>query len=82
MRLASNKTNWDKEIEISVSVRELQIIRDCVAGTSYKILHDGHKFDFDNEPPYNDDNVMNLYNETETILKEQGGKTNNDIIRN
>lgn len=74
MRLTNDKTNWDKEIKITVSVRELQIIRDCIAGTSYKILHEGHNFDFDDEPPYNDDNVMNLYNETQTVLKEQGGR--------
>lgn len=64
---------WDKEINIALTVRELQIIRDCIENNGYFEATLEYANMFNSEPPYNSKDMTNLYDQTQEILKEQGG---------
>ena len=75
MRLmeTENSNIWDKEIDITLTVRELQMIRDCIASSSYVSATKGYDITFNENPPYKDCDLSNLYNQAQKILKSQGG---------
>ena len=72
--LKTNETKWDKKIQLELSLRELQIIRDSMGATSYN----DKKYIWDEncaECPYNLDQNKILFNDVMSILKKQGGVT-------
>ena len=77
MRLmrTENPNIWDKEIKIVLTIRELQMIRDCVAKSSYLNITNNYNTTFDREPPYKDYNLDDLYNQVQEVLEGQGGYT-------
>ena len=72
--LNTEQTNWDKNIKLELTLRELQIIRDSVGATSHytrsKIWDNTFK-----DCPYDFNQGDSLFNDIEYILKEQGGVT-------
>lgn len=77
MRLTGteNLNIWDKEINITLTIRELQMIRDCVAKSSYSNITNNYNTTFNREPPYKDYNLDDLYNQVQEILERKGGYT-------
>jgi hypothetical protein len=77
MRLTGTKKPniWDKEINITLTIRELQMIRDCIAKSSYFNVTNNYNTTFNREPPYKDCNLDDLYNQVQEILESQGGYT-------
>ena len=71
-----NPNIWDKEIDITLTVRELQMIRDCVAKSSYSNIVCDYKNRFNVEPQYSGSDIYTLYMQAQKILKEEGGYTN------
>ncbi len=72
----TNKENsvfWNKEIDITLTVCELQIIRDCIATNNYINATEDYDITFNENPPYKDCDLSNLYHQTQKILKSQGG---------
>ena len=72
--LNTEQTNWDKNIKLELTLRELQIIGDSVGATS----HDMRSKIWDNtfkDCPYDFQQGVSLFNDIEYILKEQGGVT-------
>ena len=76
MRLInSEQPLWDKEINITVTLRELQELYCALGTTSYFDREKKWKEISDYQIcPFNNSNY--LYDDIEKILKEQGGKTN------
>ena len=77
MRLTRPESHnlWDKEINVALSIRELQIIRDCVAKSNYLNVTNNYNTTFNREPPYKDCNLIDLYDQVQEILEKQGGYT-------
>ena len=77
MRLTGteNPNIWDKEIDITLTIREFQIIRDCLAKSSYSNIVCDYKNRFNIEPQYSDSDMYTLYMQAQKILKEEGGYT-------
>lgn len=75
MRLmgTENPNIWDKEINITLTIRELQMIEDCVAKSSYLNIKNDYNITFNTEPPYKSCDLNILYDQTQEILKSQGG---------
>lgn len=72
--LSTEQTLWDKEINITVTLRELQELYCALGTTSYFDSEKEWKQISDYQIcPFNDSNY--LYNDIGKILKEQGGKT-------
>ena len=72
--LNTEQTNWDENIKLELTLRELQIIRDSIGATSYN----DKKYIWDKngaECPYNLDQNKILFNDVMSILKKQGGVT-------
>lgn len=75
MRLI-NKENLvflDKEIDITLTIRELQMIRDCISTSSYTSATKEYNITFNTEPPYEVCDLDNLYIQIQEILTNQGG---------
>ena len=70
-----NPNLWDKEIDIILTVRELQIIRDCIAKNNYTNIINYYNMMFNTEPPYKNYDMLKLYNQTQKILTNEGGYT-------
>lgn len=75
MRLINNQnfSIWDKEVCTALTIRELQIIEDCIGKTSYNEATKDYKHSFKTEPPYSDSDLLPLYKQIQEILKEEGG---------
>ena len=75
--LNSEQTLWNKEINITVTLRELQELYCALGITSYSDINKEWKQISDYQIcPFDDDDSSCLYDDIEKILKEQGGKTN------
>ena len=77
MKLINTNCNkWDKEINISLSLKELQIIHDAHAVTSY---HGCREYWDDGENsggiPYVSDEFYSLYDDLEDAVRTLGGYT-------
>lgn len=73
--LNSEQPLWDKEINITITLRELQELYCALGITEYSDREEEWKQISDYQIcPFNDSNY--LYDDIEIILKEQGGKTN------
>lgn len=73
--LDSEQSLWDKEINITVTLRELQELYCALRITSYSNREKEWKQISDYQIcPFDDSNF--LYDDIEKILKKQGGKTN------
>lgn len=72
--LKTNETKWDKKIQLELSLRELQIIRDAMGATNHKIRRNIWDEIFTSEDcPYNSEQGASLFNDINYILKNQGG---------
>lgn len=76
--LKTNETKWDKKIQLELSLRELQIIRDAMGATNHEIRRNiwDEVFTFE-DCPYNSEQGTSLFNDINYILKNQGG-----VVRN
>lgn len=80
MELININYGWDKEINISLSLRELQIIHDSIAVISYSECREHWNY-FHNkklEIPYLSEVFYSLYDNLENIIKLAGGCADND----
>ena len=76
--LKTNETKWDKKIQLELSLRELQIIRDAMGATNHEIRRNIWDEVFTSEDcPYNSEQGTSLFNDINYILKNQGG-----VVRN
>ena len=74
--------NWENKIEVSLTLWELQMIRDAIGGASEQLLkgsfqeamHDG-KENPNVSSPYGTYNSYPSYKDLKKILKENGGVT-------
>ena len=72
--LNTNETKWDKKIQLELSLRELQIIRDAMGATNHEIRREIWDEIFTSEDcPYNLEQGISLFNDINYILKNQGG---------
>ena len=74
----SYEPNWDEKIEISLSLRDLQLIYNCVGAVPLKYLNTKHivsKFAKKYDATY----LTCLYNELDDLLKVHNGVTDNDF---
>ena len=72
--LKTNETKWDKKIQLELSLRELQIIRDAMGATNHEIRREIWDEIFTSEDcPYNSEQGISLFNDINYILKNQGG---------
>ena len=72
--LNTNETKWNKKIQLELSLRELQIIRDAMGATNHKIRREIWDEIFTSEDcPYNSEQGTSLFNDINYILKNQGG---------
>ena len=74
----SYEPNWDEKIEISLSLRDLQLIYDCVGAVPKKYLdykHESSKFSRKYDATY----FTGLYNELDAILDAHNGITDESI---
>ena len=80
MKLLNTKqTNWDENIKLELTLRELQIIRDAMGATSHEIRSEIWNKIFTSEDcPYNSEQGTSLFNDINYILKNQGGFVIND----
>ena len=77
----SYEPNWDEKIEISLSLRDLQLIYDCVGAVPLKYLNAKHivsKFANKYDATY----FTCLYNELDDVLNAHNGVTDNDFSIN
>lgn len=77
MRLASEiikKDFWNEEIELILSMRELQLIYDMVMDSDYKKITETDYYK-ENKIPYNNDFIGLFIDNVEKILRENGGLT-------
>ena len=75
------KPNWDEKIEISLTLRDLQLIYDCVGAVPLKYLnykHETSKFTKKYDATY----FTSLYNELDDLLKAHNGVTDDDVSVN
>lgn len=72
--LTTEESKWDKKIQLELSLRELQIIRDAIGVTSYNDKTYIWDKNYE-ECPYNLDQERILFNDVMSILKKQGGVT-------
>ena len=70
--LNTNETKWDENIELELTLRELQNIRDAMGATSY---NDKAYLWEDENCPYNLEQERILFNDIMSILKKLGGVT-------
>ena len=71
------ESNWDEKIEISLSLKDLQLIYDCVGAVPLKYLnykHEISKFRGQYDATY----FTRLYNELGDVLDYHNGITDND----
>ena len=73
MKLVQSEV-WDNTIQVELTIRELQILRDSMAITSYNGKTTEWR-NFNKIPPYslNEENI--LFKNVEEILKLKGGRT-------
>lgn len=72
--LKTNETKWDKKIQLELSLRELQIIRDAMGATNHEIRRKIWDEIFTSEDcPYNSEQEASLFSDINYILKNQGG---------
>lgn len=77
----SYEPNWDENIEISLSLRDLQLIYDCIGAVPLSYLnykHEVSKFRGKYDATY----FTNLYNELDDILNYHDGITDDDVSIN
>lgn len=67
-------TKWDKKIQLELTLRELQIIRDSIGATSHCMRSEYWDDDF-KDCPYNSEQGSSLFDDVNYILEEQGGVT-------
>ena len=73
--------NWDEKIEISLSLRDLQLIYDCIGGVPLNYLNHKHKTSkFLNK--YDATYFTRLYNELDEILNFHNGIVDEDTTIN
>ena len=73
--------NWDEEIKISLSLRDLQLIYDCVGAVPFKYInyrHETTKF----RRNYDARCFTTLYDELEDILTFHNGVIDSDVSLN
>ena len=72
--LNTEQTNWDENIKLELTLRELQIIRDSMGATSHETRSEIWNEIFTSEDcPYNSEQGTSLFNDINYILKNQGG---------
>ena len=77
----SYEPNWDEKIELSLSLRDLQLIYDCFGAVPLKFLNYKHEVSkFANK--YDAKYFTNLYEELDDILYSHNGVTDNDVSIN
>ena len=77
----SYEPNWDEKIEIGLSLKDLQLIYDCVGAVPLKYLNAKHIVSkFANK--YDTTYLTCLYNELDDILNSHNGVTDNDFSVN
>lgn len=66
------KPNWDEKIELSLSLKDLQLIYDCIGAVPLKYINKKHEFsvfrDFFTANDFN-----NIYNNLDDILVNHNG---------
>lgn len=71
--LNTDETKWDKKIQLELTLRELQIIRDSIGATSH---HDRSSiWEHTEVCPYTYEQGDSLFNDVMDIIKKQGGIT-------
>lgn len=76
MKLLTDKTNWDENIKLELTLRELQIIRDSIGATNHNMRSEIWDEIFTSEDcPYNSEQGTSLFNDVNYILKNKGGVT-------
>ena len=77
--------NWENKIEVSLTLWELQMIRDALAISNDHELRENfnknNKYNLNNPYLNKSINSMELYSDLETILKKNGGVVD-EFIRN
>ena len=76
--LNTEQTNWDENIKLELTLRELQIIRDSIGATNHETRSDIWNWSDnfkDKDCPYNSQQGTYLFNDVNYILKKQGGAT-------
>ena len=80
--LKTNETKWDKKIQLELSLRELQIIRDAMGATNYEtrrkiwdkiFTSEDCPYNSEQDCPYNSEQGASLFSDINYILKNQGG---------
>lgn len=76
MKLLTDKANWDENIKLELTLRELQIIRDSIGATNHDMRSEIWDEIFTSEDcPYNSEQGTSLFNDVNYILKNKGGVT-------
>lgn len=77
--LNTNKsTNWEEQIELKLSLADLQIIYDCVGAVPIRYLSNKHQNTNFDVGRYTANIVTNIYHELEDIIFTHNGITDND----
>ena len=76
MKLINTNCEWDKEINISLSLRELQMIHDSIAITSYARCSEHWESQNKLKIPYLADDYYSLYDNLDNIIESIGGCAN------
>lgn len=71
----TNCSKWDREINISLSLKELQIIHDSLAFTSYQECREYWDGENSDDIPYVSDEFYSLYDNLEDSVRTLGGHT-------
>ena len=77
--LNTNKsTNWEEQIELKLSLADLQIIYDCVGAVPLRYLRNKHQNTNFDAGRYTANIVTNIYHELEDIIFAHNGVTDHD----
>lgn len=66
--------NWNKEIKLSLSLKELQLIYDSLMTTDYKSIIETDWYE-ENKIPYDINCFIGVGNAIDSILNDNGGLT-------
>lgn len=75
MKLVQSQEVWDNTIQVEITIRELQILRDSMGATSYNDKTANWRNTNNKIPPYSSYEDEVLFKNVKDILKLKGGVT-------
>ena len=65
MKILKSEIDWDKTINIQMTLKEFKLLQDCLFSVSYAELEK-----LQEKPPYSYDNMQETIKQSETILEQ------------